>query len=680
MRIGSIAVFALLGLGACARGPNVTTDVLPLKRVVVYRNGVGYFERTGHVTRDRVRFQMRQRMVGDFLATLAIVERGGSSVRAASFPLEMEDEEVESDRAETTSESLLKPWPKPAKKDPAKRMRDVVLSLDGREHDLAIGYVVETPVWKPSYRVVVRKDGSADLQAWGIVQNLSGEDWRNVELTLVAGAPLAFESTLGEAVVPERPIVTDTGEVIAAVPEGVTSLKEKAQGTVQRVGFEAPKQAEALEKPSVRGNKSDEESDADEETEKKPVTRSRSSGKAAADMKTSPARPVSKPPAAAPAAQPVGTPAPQARDERRRLALEDAQRQGLSAPRNLSALAAVAVETGATRYAIPGTTTVPDKSATMVLLMNLRVPGEAVLLFAPDSGVADSAMHPFRVVRFTNRSTGLLERGPIAVFELGSFLGQGIVEPLPPGAQATVPFALERSLGVDTERRQSEEGARLHKIEAGELWIERDIVQKTIYKIKNGSDERSKLLVKHLRAPETRLYHPPPGTEDNTGQRHALVPLEVAAHGRAELQVDERRAAPQPASWLSPLADLAIRGYLGDTRADRDLAKRLGDAWQVREVWKRADDERQKLAVEERQVNQAAGETRASLKAIEKNAQAADLRQRLTGRLREVTLRQEQITKRLVELGMAISESEVRFRDAIRELRLLEPLPPRRDS
>lgn len=79
----------LLLLPACARGPNVVSEQLPLKRVVIYRNGVGYFERAGEVDEDRVGFEMRQRMVGDFLASLAIVERGGSSVRSASFPLEI---------------------------------------------------------------------------------------------------------------------------------------------------------------------------------------------------------------------------------------------------------------------------------------------------------------------------------------------------------------------------------------------------------------------------------------------------------------------------------------------------------------------------------------------------------------------------------------------------------------
>mgnify|MGYP000860388835 CR=1 FL=1 len=80
------------------------------------------------------------------------------------------------------------------------------------------------------------------------------------------------------------------------------------------------------------------------------------------------------------------------------------------------------------------------------MLLAKKLPGDAAFLYAPDGAVPDSYAHPFRVVRFTNKSGGALEKGPIAVFEAGSFLGQGMVDPLPDGATATVPFALERGI------------------------------------------------------------------------------------------------------------------------------------------------------------------------------------------------------------------------------------------
>ena len=105
------------------------------------------------------------------------------------------------------------------------------MALDGREHDLQVGYIAQTPVWRPSYRLVIDKDG-ASLQTWGIVQNLSGEDWTNVSLSLVAEAPLAFDASLGIPIIPQRPVVSDGGEVMAVVPRSETSLAQQEAAPV----------------------------------------------------------------------------------------------------------------------------------------------------------------------------------------------------------------------------------------------------------------------------------------------------------------------------------------------------------------------------------------------------------------------------------------------------------------
>jgi len=664
------ALCALVALTAgCARGPDLRVDGLPIRKVVVYRNGVGYFERSGEVEGESVQFRMRQRMVGDFLATLAIVERGGSSVQAASFPLDVSADDPTAPDPQFMR--MLQAWDNPdqvqdSRNNGRNKLRNVTLRLDGKQHDLAVGYIAATPVWRPSYRIVVQ-NGGTDLQAWGIVENVSGEDWKDVELSLVAGAPLAFESTLGDPVTPVRPIVTDTGEVIAAVPEGVTSLNEREGGAVNRVGPAAepapapPPPAPALQANAPAGD-----------------MRNSSSGSGyARGASASPKKSAAKPRAIAAESAMELDDAKYDRDEERSVALNELGKGGLSAPRRISALAAVAVDSGATRYRLPVRVTVPDASATMVLLINQRVPGEAVFLFAPDGGVPDSSSHPFRVARFTNATHGLLERGPIAVFEKGAFLGQGMLEPLPPKATATVPFALERSLAVESERRHLELGARLFKIEAGELVVERDSVTRTIYKIKNGSEQSAKLLVRHSRLGAARLYKPPAGTEDNLGAGNALVPIVIQAAARAELTVEERQPTQERTDWLSPVADDAVKAYLADGRAERALVVALSSAWAQRDALKKANDERNSLTQSQAELEKSARETRLSLEAIEKNKQAGDLRAKLTARLADVTNRLDQITKKLVELNMRASELEVRFRDAIRELSLTTPLPPK---
>lgn len=310
----------------------------------------------------------------------------------------------------------------------------------------------------------------------------------------------------------------------------------------------------------------------------------------------------------------------------------------------------------------------------MVMLLSRQVSGEALFLFAPDGGVPDSHNHPFRVGRFTNGTAGVLERGPIAVFEEGAFLGQGMLDPLPAGATATVPFALERSVAVDIDHDVDERGERVAKIENGELTIERDRVTQTKYRLRNGGDLPAKLLVKHPRIQGARLFTPPPGTEDNVGTGTALVPTTITAHGTVELVVDERATERQSCDWFSAIGDNAVKGYLADPKADRGVASKLSAAWIVRNDIVKKREERGRLERETNDLSRATEETRRNLHAIEKNKTAEALRQKLTARLAENAGRLDDINRRVVELDSKLSEAGVQFSEAIRDIRLVVPM------
>jgi hypothetical protein len=660
VRLPLLASGLLLLLTGCGRSAIVASN-LPLQRVVVYRNGVAYFERGGLIDEPEVRFKMKEGEVGDFLATLAVMERGGSSVRAAAFPLHADDDGEPKPRWKMTD-------------DEKKGLRTVVLSLDGKEHDLTVGYVAESPVWRPSYRLVVQPSGEADLQAWGIVQNLSGEDWKDVHLSLVAGAPLAFESTLGTPVIPVRPTVTDSGEVIASVPHAETSLEQKDAPA-------PPPPPAASPKPDEQDEDGDGFADL-KKSDKGGLGAGRAGGGGGAgargpqgNVATRGMRPSAKIVAATGQAQARLEPSvstPYGGEKNAELA-----RREISKPRDLRSLAGVAQEGGTTRYDIPSSINVPDRSATMVMLLSQKVPGEAIFLFAPDGGVPDSASHPFRVARFANRTPGALERGPIAVFEKGSFLGQGMVDPLPVGAIATVPFALERGVAVDQERKYDELGERVAKIENAELTVERDGVTKTIYRVRNGGDQPAKVLVKHPRINGARLFNPPKETEDNVGTGSALVPTTVAPRQTSELVVDERATLRRLADWFSVIADNAVKAYLADARSDRSVVAKLSAAWTTRDQIVKLVEQRQKLGQEQSNLQVQTDETRRNIKAIEKNVTAAALRDRLTKRLGEMALRLDEITKQIVETDSKLAELRVTFKEAIRDIKVVETPPPK---
>jgi hypothetical protein len=624
-KLGSVLGMLVSSVVLQGCGHPVVQSELPIRRVVVYRNGVAYFERGGHVEKDEVRFKMRQGEVGDFLATLAVMEQGNSSVRSAAFPLKDMTGKAQADKDE----------------DPDTALRTVVLSLDGHAHDLQVGYVAAAPVWRPSYRLVVQPGGQAHLQAWGIVENLSGEDWQGIQLSLVAGAPLAFEAQLGTPIIPARPIVTDSGEVIVAVPKSETSLAEQPAPEPVATPAPAASAVAAAAPPPPPADLRDQDREGGTGTRAKAEEAGKDQGFGNGHGRIGGGY-----------VQPSPT-------------------------RNVHSLAAVAVQGGTTRYDLPGAITVPDKNATMVMLLDRPVHGEAIYLFAPDDGVPDSASHPFHVVRFENGTAGVLERGPIAVFEDGSFLGQGMVDPLPAGAFATVPFALERALGIDTNQKTDIQGTRLHKIENGTLWLEHDVVLKTRYQIQNGSELQAKLLVKHPRRSGARLYQPPEGTEDNVGTGSALVPTVVPPHGKLELVVDERSAEPEYADWFGIAAEKAVKAYLADRRADPKVSADLTVIWPVRGQIVSKQEQRNKLQGELNQLQSEAYQKRADLRAIEKNKSAEALRKSLTARLGVIASREEVLTAQNIVLGQELSELQTQWREGIGKVHLAEAPPPK---
>jgi hypothetical protein len=92
----------------------------------------------------------------------------------------------------------------------ARDARTLELAARGQgKRTVRVAYIVEAPVWKASYRLTLG-DAAAPrsaLQGWATVENLSGQDWKEIELTLVSGRPVAFHQALYEAYYVTRPEV-----------------------------------------------------------------------------------------------------------------------------------------------------------------------------------------------------------------------------------------------------------------------------------------------------------------------------------------------------------------------------------------------------------------------------------------------------------------------------------------
>ena len=83
---------------------------------------------------------------------------------------------------------------------------------------MRVGYVIENPIWKTSYRLVLgkEKEDKPFLQGWAVVENPTDEDWKDVRMALVCGRPISFQMDLYTPLYVPRPTV---------VPELFASLR-----------------------------------------------------------------------------------------------------------------------------------------------------------------------------------------------------------------------------------------------------------------------------------------------------------------------------------------------------------------------------------------------------------------------------------------------------------------------
>ena len=121
-----------------------------------------------------------------------------------------------------------------------KEEKTVMITPSGEgSQEILVSYVAETPVWKATYRIVLPDEGSGKkpfLQGWAIIDNVSGEDWKDVTLSLVSGLPISFVYDLYAPRFRKRPKIATEAEAPQA-----PALSEAGMGRegVMRVGAPA---------------------------------------------------------------------------------------------------------------------------------------------------------------------------------------------------------------------------------------------------------------------------------------------------------------------------------------------------------------------------------------------------------------------------------------------------------
>ncbi|MDP2332903.1 MAG: DUF4139 domain-containing protein [Reyranella sp.] len=128
----------------------------------------------------------------------------------------------------------------------AKDARTIELSTRGTgKRTVRVAYIVEAPVWKASYRLTLGADPMAArsaLQGWATIENLSGQDWKDVELTLVSGRPVSFRQALYNAYYVTRPEVPVevAGRLVPGIDRGGVQADQPSKASSPPMPAPAP--------------------------------------------------------------------------------------------------------------------------------------------------------------------------------------------------------------------------------------------------------------------------------------------------------------------------------------------------------------------------------------------------------------------------------------------------------
>jgi archaellum component FlaC len=289
-RLLLICVFCpSLALAQAPAAPAKLSGELPVKRVVLYKNGVGYFEHSGKVLGSQeLNIQFTNGQLNDVLKSLTVVDLGAGKItgvrynsiaplseRLSTLRLRLGEQATRSDvltaargsrvevRSGTSSATgkllSVESTQRPVGKDEYLDMPQVVLMTDTGEirtfdltpatsvriaeteltqeighylnligssrandlrrmtisttgtgnRDIFVSYISEVPVWKSTYRIVLPRDPKNKplIQGWAIIDNTIGEDWKDVQLSLVAGSPQSFVQQISQPLYVRRPTV-----------------------------------------------------------------------------------------------------------------------------------------------------------------------------------------------------------------------------------------------------------------------------------------------------------------------------------------------------------------------------------------------------------------------------------------------------------------------------------------
>ncbi len=647
---------------------------LPVRKVVLYKNGVGYFEHRGQTRGEgAVAIELPSSQLDDVLKSLTVIDLGeGGQVAGVSYttlaPLDRRLDEIALDltsaeglanflnqikgarvevqssggvvsgklmgaqvkRRELGSNGTIEMTEAlvftaqgqvralevgaassirlldPELSSQVSRYLDLLRS--GHERDvrrleietlgssarsLSVSYTSEAPIWKTTYRLALEEGEKPLLQGWAIVDNVSAMEWNDVELSLVAGAPVSFVQNLSQPLYSRRPTIP--------LPEGVQVAPQTHGAAIDVSG----------ERTRIAGTVMDEDGGALPGARVEVLDGELLAGAATAnangrfEIRLPPGTyriAASLPGFSAQEYAGVAIAAGRTRQLDFQLSvggLEETVTVTAEAPsfeiesketrigRGMfaaapppaapisRALRESRVETAQAsalgdqfEYRLPHPVTIGRNRSALLPIVQTEIPGEKISIYNERSGDP----RPRLAVSLSNETGLTLDAGSFTVLDGDAFAGEGLTDVIRPKEKRILTYGLD--LHLDVAARREGEPERVTKVAIGKGFLRRTVKlrRKATYGVRNQDERPRVVLIEHPVETEWTLVATPAPAETTSGEYRFR--LEAAPRATTELVVQEE--SQQETSYaLSNVSDEQIAFWLEERTIDPDVERVL---------------------------------------------------------------------------------------------------------
>ena len=447
---------------------------------------------------------------------------------------------------------------------------------EGRQ-ELLISYVTEVPVWKATYRIIIpegKKGVKPFLQGWAIIDNVTGKDWKNVQLSLISGLPISFIQNLYDPQFKKRPLVKLEQEapVAPAVPEA-------AMRADRMVAAAAP-----MAKPKQRRMKS---------------------FVAEREMK-------------------------------------DRSLEGANLYERMRQLKAATItsEKGEMfEYRIDHPVTIARNRSALVPIVATEIKGQAVDLYNEKI----RAKNPLAAIRLKNTTGLTLEGGPLTVFQGGSYAGDALVKTFKPDEKRYITYAVDLGLHVNTKMGTKSEQVDRVIINRGVIRMRRGIIETKTYNLDNKNPRSKTVVIEHPFHANWKLLNKEKPIEitDNYLRFEVKVPgLKITKFSVREMRESWERIM---ISNLTPdqIIILARKEYLSES-----TQKKLEQIVALKSEIGNINRSLQAIQKERGQIFEDQKRLRENLRGLRQTTEEKGLRNRYVKRLNQQETRLEEMRKR----------------------------------